>query len=105
MNRILCPGVLCLLLSTAVPISAGMVVWDFGAPAGADRNKNLPAPRPAVFTFQCGGYPMSPGSGRSDADRLRVIIPDVGAPQNRLCSMHWQSFRDPQWNSTSQSLV
>jgi hypothetical protein len=46
MNRILCPGVLCLLLSTAVPISAGMVVWDFGAPAGADRNKNLPAPRP-----------------------------------------------------------
>jgi hypothetical protein len=103
MKRILCPGVLCLLLSTAAPLRAGAVVWDFGAAAGVDRNKTLPGPR----------SPSSPSRATAAEyhQDLAGATLNVYAYSSRISALPKASFvgilavpRDHRWNSTSQSL-
>lgn len=69
-------GVLCLLLSTAAPVWAEVVVWHFGAPAAGERNRNRPGPQP----------PSSPSSATVTQYHLNVdgATPAVYAYSSRV---------------------
>ena len=77
MKKTLCGAVLCTLFLTAAPVWAGVVVWNSGAPAVDEHNRNLPVPK----------APSSPSSATATQHNL-----DVDRAVLTVCA---NSFRNP----------
>jgi hypothetical protein len=100
-------GVLCAFTSAAVPVWAGQGVWNFGAPAVGDQDKNLTGPPPrsspssATATqheLYVDGVPLiayayssriSAPPSASIAGALAALSDPSGKPRHsRLCECH-----------------
>lgn len=104
MRRDLRSGVLCAYTSAAVPVWARQIVWNLGAPAVGDRDKNL-----------TGAQPRSSPS-RATATQHELYVDGVSliaaAHSSPISASPTVSFvgvlaasMDPAWKSPSQTLV